>query len=56
MVEGRIVIIPFLQGKRNFDGTITEPDVEAIFERWLGRTCRTCLTRRTCRTCRTAAL
>jgi hypothetical protein len=37
MVEGRIVIIPFLQGKRNFDGTVTEPDIEAIFERWLKR-------------------
>ena len=37
MVEGRVVIIPFLQGKRNFDGTVTEPDIEAILERWLAR-------------------
>ena len=37
MVEGRIVIIPFLQGKLNFDGTVTEPDIEAIFEKWLKR-------------------
>lgn len=37
MVEGRIVIIPFLQGKLNFDGTVTEPDTEAILEKWLDR-------------------
>jgi len=37
MVEGRVVIIPFLQGKRNFDGPVTEPDIEAILERWLDR-------------------
>ena len=37
MVEGRIVIIPFLQGKLNFDGTVTEPDIEAILEKWLER-------------------
>ena len=29
VVEGRTVIIPFLQGKLNFDGTVTEPDIEA---------------------------
>jgi len=37
MVEGRIVIIPFLQGKLNFDGTVTEPDIDSILERWLER-------------------
>jgi len=37
VVEGRIVIIPFLQGKLNFDGTVTEPDIEAILEEWLKR-------------------
>jgi hypothetical protein len=37
VVEGRIVIIPFLQGKLNFDGTVTEPDIEAILEKWLER-------------------
>ena len=36
-MEGRVVIIPFLQGKRNFDGTVTEPDIEAILDRWLER-------------------
>jgi hypothetical protein len=37
MVEGRIVIIPFLHGKLNFDGTVTEPDIDAILEKWLDR-------------------
>jgi len=37
MIEGRIVIIPFLQGKLNFDGTVTEPDIDAILEEWLKR-------------------
>ena len=37
MVEGRIVIIPFLHGKLNFDGTVTEPDIDAILEKWLER-------------------
>ena len=37
MMEGRIVIIPFLQGKVNFDGTVTEPDIEAILTMWLDR-------------------
>lgn len=37
MIEGRVAIIPFLQGKRNFDGTITEPDIDAIFQQWLAR-------------------
>ena len=35
--EGRIVIIPFLHGKLNFDGTVTEPDIDAILEKWLER-------------------
>jgi hypothetical protein len=37
MPEGRIVIIPFLQGKLNFDGTVTEPEIDAILEKWLER-------------------
>ena len=37
MVEGRVVIIPFLKGKVNFDGTVAEPDIEAILDRWLER-------------------
>jgi hypothetical protein len=37
MIEGRIVIIPFLQGIVDFDGTVTEPDIEAILEMWLLR-------------------
>ena len=36
-IEGRVVVIPFLQGKRNFDGTVTEPNIEAILEKWLER-------------------
>ena len=35
--EGRIVIIPFLHGKLNFDGTVTEPDIDTILEKWLAR-------------------
>lgn len=35
--ERRIVIIPFLQGKLGFDGTVREPDIEAILEEWLER-------------------
>jgi hypothetical protein len=37
VTTGRIVIIPFLHGKRSFDGTVTEPDIEAILEKWLER-------------------
>ena len=37
MAKGRVVIIPFLRGKLNFDGTVREPDVEAILEKWLER-------------------
>lgn len=37
MVEGRVVIIPFLQGKLHFDRTVIEPDIDAIFEKWLAR-------------------
>jgi len=37
MAEGRVVIIPFLQGKLNFDGTVIEPDIDAILEKWLAR-------------------
>jgi hypothetical protein len=35
--EGRIVVIPFLQGRLNFDSTVTEPDIEAILAKWLAR-------------------
>jgi hypothetical protein len=37
MMEDRIVIIPFLQGLVDSDGTVTEPDIEAILEMWLLR-------------------
>ena len=33
-IEGRIVIIPFLHGKVAVDGTVTEPDIDAILEKW----------------------
>ncbi len=36
-MTGRIVIIPFLQGKLAPDGTLTEPDIDAILEKWLER-------------------
>ena len=36
-MTGRIVIIPFLQGKLAPDGTLIEPDIDAILERWLER-------------------
>ena len=37
MLEGRIVVIPFLQGKLTADGSLIEPDVEAILQKWLER-------------------
>ena len=37
MAEGRIVIIPFLHGKLAPDGTLIEPDIDAILEKWLER-------------------
>ncbi|MHB0960516.1 MAG: hypothetical protein ACYC0X_31065 [Pirellulaceae bacterium] len=37
MIPSRIVIIPFLQGTVNYDGTVTVPDIERIFEQWLAR-------------------
>lgn len=37
MITGRIVIIPFLQGKFDPDGTLIEPDIDAILEKWLER-------------------
>ena len=37
MMTGRIVIIPFLQGKLAPDGTLVEPDIDAILEKWLDR-------------------
>lgn len=37
MTDGRIVIIPFLHGKVTADGTLIEPDIDAILEKWLER-------------------
>ena len=37
MLEGRIVVIPFLQGKLTVSGTVNEPDIDAIFAAWLER-------------------
>ena len=37
MTTGRIVIIPFLHGKFAVDGTVVEPDIDAILEKWLER-------------------
>jgi hypothetical protein len=37
MITGRIVIIPFLQGKLAPDGTMIEPNIDAILESWLER-------------------
>ena len=37
MTAGRIVIIPFLHGKRAPDGTVVEPDIDAILKKWLER-------------------
>ena len=36
-MTGRIVIIPFLHGKLAPDGTLVEPDIDAILEKWLER-------------------
>jgi hypothetical protein len=37
MIEGRIVIIPFLHGKHDIGGSLVEPDIDAILEKWLER-------------------
>ena len=37
MPTGRIVIIPFLHGKLVDDGTLIEPDIDSILEKWLRR-------------------
>jgi hypothetical protein len=37
MTEGRIVIIPFLHGKLDVDGSLIGPDIEDILEKWLQR-------------------
>jgi hypothetical protein len=37
MITGRIVIIPFLRGKLAPDGTLIEPDIDGILEKWLQR-------------------
>jgi hypothetical protein len=36
-MTGRIVIIPFLHGKLASGGTLIEPDIDAILEKWLER-------------------
>jgi hypothetical protein len=36
-MTGRIVIIPFLHGRLAPDGTLIEPDIDAILEKWLER-------------------
>jgi hypothetical protein len=37
MTEGRIVIIPFLNGKLDIGGNPVEPDIDDILEKWLQR-------------------
>lgn len=37
MTEGRIVIIPFLHGKLDIGGSLVEPDIDDILEKWLQR-------------------
>jgi hypothetical protein len=37
MIIGRVLIIPFLEGKLNVDGQLVEPDIDSIFAKWLGR-------------------
>jgi len=37
MTEGRIVIIPFLNGKLGKGGRLVEPDIDGILEKWLQR-------------------
>jgi hypothetical protein len=37
MPVGRVVIIPFLQGKLGPDGTLIEPDIDGIVEKWRHR-------------------
>jgi hypothetical protein len=37
MTTGRIVIIPFLHGKLADDGSLVEPEIDAILEKWLER-------------------
>jgi hypothetical protein len=37
MASGRIVIIPFLHGRVGVDGTLVEPAIEDILEKWLER-------------------
>jgi len=37
MLTGRIIIIPFLQGKLTEEGALVEPNIDAILEKWLER-------------------
>jgi hypothetical protein len=37
MSAGRVVTIPFPHGKLDVDGTLIEPNIEALLEKWLER-------------------
>ncbi len=37
MMPGRVVIIPFPQGRLTADGTLIEPDMDDLLQQWLGR-------------------
>lgn len=37
MIEGRVVIIPFLEGRKNSQGRMIVPNMDAIMKRWLDR-------------------
>ncbi len=37
MIIGRVAIIPFLEGKLDSNGQLAEPDIDAIFKKWLDR-------------------
>ena len=37
MIEGRVVIIPFLEGKKNSQGRMIEPNMDTILKRWMDR-------------------
>ena len=37
MIIGRVLIIPFLEGKLNGNGQLVEPDIDSIFEKWKDR-------------------
>ena len=37
MIIGRVAIIPFLEGKLDSNGQLAEPEIDAIFKKWLDR-------------------